>query len=82
MKTFCITLAILNAQCCLPVGQLSNILYISDTHIFMRNNENSEINDFKIFFFSLDFFFLNVLTSVHKVSNMLYFLLECLSNSI
>jgi hypothetical protein len=43
----------------------------------------TEINGFEIlFFFSLDFSFLNVLTSVHKVSDIFDFLVLCHHNLI
>lgn len=54
---------------------------VSQTHAFVGNNDHFEINGSEILFFSLDFSFLNVLTSVHKVSNMFNFLFICPSHS-
>lgn len=53
--------------------------------IFVGNSANSEMSGFNVFLFSPptppDSSSRNVLTSVHKVRNMLYFLPACLSHS-
>ena len=49
-------------------------LYCLPDSSFVGDNDHSETNGLKYLFFFLDFSFLSVLTSVHKVSNMFNFL--------
>lgn len=51
MNTFCITMAIFNVQCCLPVAPLSKPFYmLVIVKILWEISENSEINCFKYLF--------------------------------